>query len=459
MPVINTKIISDAIYKLCLDANVQLSGKVYFKILNAYHKEEKEHKDFFKSILQNAHLAYINKRPLCQDTGQVLVFIQIGQEVSIEGADLNYVINSAVEKCYKEQFFRTSVVKNAIFNRTNTCTNTPAIIYYDIVPGNEIKIDVLIKGAGSENKSDAAMLLPGAAEEEIIDYIVKTVISSGFNSCPPLFIGVGIGGTFDKASVLAKKALLADDLMPEETDFAKRIKTAVNSSLPTNYPKNYVLDVKVLTAPTHIASLPVSVSINCHSSRKASCIIRGSEIEFLNNIPEFANLEENSDSHTKEVNAQDINSFHSIKSGDAILLSGTIFVARDAAHKRLFEAIANGEQLPFDIKNNIIFYAGPCPPNESEVIGPIGPTTSSRMDKYASKLYDMGLLATIGKGSRNNEVMQALERNKAYYFKAGGGIASLLSSKIKEAQVIAYEDLGPEAIYKIKVEKLPLSVA
>lgn len=460
MNTISTEIIKKAVYKLCYNANICLSSKVYYKILNAYNSvTDKELKMVYASILQNAKMAFETQRPLCQDTGQVLVFLTVGQEVQLTGKSIEEVVNEAIESCYADNFFRKSVVRDGLLERTNTKTNTPAIIYTEIVKGNEVKIEVLIKGAGSENKSKAAMLLPTSSKEEIKKYIADCVLESGTSSCPPLFIGVGVGGTFDRASILAKKALLIDASENEELNsFAEEIKDYINENAPKEFNQAYVLDLNIITAQTHIACLPVSVCINCHSSREAACIIKNGEINYLNEVPDFIELKEDNFSILPEVNTAEVEKIRNLKKGDHIFLTGEVFVARDAAHLRLIELIKKNEKLPIELKDKIILYAGPCPSKSGEIIGPIGPTTSSRMDKFAPLLYEMGLLATIGKGERNKEVYDSVQKNSAVYFALTGGIASLIASKVRSSEIIAFEDLGAEAIYKLQVEKLPVKV-
>lgn len=459
MKEIKSEIIKSAVYKLCFNANTCLNAELYSKFVGKYNTTRNQKlKNILKSILQNAKIAYDKKRPLCQDTGQVVVFLEIGQGVSITGEYIEDVINSAVEACYADNFFRKSVVKNAVFNRSNTNTNTPVIIHTQIVPGEEIRIKVLIKGAGSENKSRSEMLLPTADEDEIIKKIGDFITEAGVNACPPMIVGVGIGGTAEKSALLAKKSLTADFFTNAEQEFSEKIKKYVNEKTELNYDDCYVLDVKTLTFPTHIACLPVSVCINCHSDRYSSCTICGEEIVYKHKTPDFIEIED-SDFEAEEINSKDVEKIKNLKTGDNVLLSGEVYVARDMAHKRLKEMSERGELLPFSMKNKIIFYAGPCPNAPGEVIGSIGPTTAGRMDKYATEFYDNGVLATIGKGSRNKAVEEAIKRNGAKYFTVIGGVAALLAEKITRNEIIAFKDLGTEALYKLEVKKLPVTVA
>lgn len=458
MNIINIKTIKDAVYTLCLSANYAISKNAYSKLLSSYEKTANtKQKELLKNILLNAKIAYETKRPLCQDTGQVLVFMEIGQDVHIEGGDLKTAINEAVEECYKENFFRKSVVNNALFDRTNTASNTPAIIYTDIVKGEEIKINILIKGAGSENKSSAFMALPTADREEIKNLIIQSILSAGTNSCPPMFIGIGIGQTLDGAVLLSKKALYMGNQTKEEQDFSNEILLELNAKAPENYKEIYALDLKILSSSTHIASMPIGITLNCHSFREKMCIIKKDTIIYDNEIPDFIDFN-TEDNHKKEILTENINEIRSLKEGENVLLTGEIFVARDAAHKKLFELLKENKPLPVEIKDNIIFYAGPCPANKQEVIGPIGPTTSGRMDKYAIDLYNSGLIATIGKGNRSKELQECIRKNRGIYFSVQGGIASLLKTCIKKSEIIAFSELGAEALYKLNIEKLPVTV-
>ena len=454
---ISTGLIEQAVYKLCFDANICLNNNVYDKIYGAYQTAQNPCKDILRNILLNAQTAYEKKLPLCQDTGQVIVFVQIGQEVKLKGIFLEDCINNAVEKCYKDNFFRKSVVKNALFDRTNTNTNTPVIIYTKYIEGDEIKISVLIKGAGSENKSQLSMLLPSIGEDELIQKCAELIYTAEENSCPPMFIGIGIGGTSDKAMLLSKEAFICDDFTTDENQLGEKIKDCVNSKYKSKYGNNYVLDVRVKTFSTHIACMPVGITVNCHSDRTAKCTIKDGIINYISQKPEFKEIEASAEA-LKEIKTDDTESLRKLQQGEKFLLTGEIYVARDMAHKRMFEMFSRGKELPIQIKDGIIFYAGPCPNKPGEIIGSIGPTTAGRMDKYAAEFYKRGLLATIGKGGRNKDVERIIKEKQAKYFTAYGGIAALLSEKVKKCEVVAFEDLGTEAIYKLEVEKFPASV-
>ena len=435
----NKQILKTAIKTLLIKANTVLDESVYDCLTKI---KDKDKRDF---ILKNCKIAYDTGRPLCQDTGQVLVFLKLPYDFNF-GFDFKKTINEAVEETYEEESYRKSVVKNALFDRKNTKTNTPAIIYTDFEDRKSVKIDVLIKGGGAENTSFVKMFNPTATENEIINKISDEIKNRGINACPPLFIGIGAGGTMDYAALLSKKALFEGI----ENNFCKKLKEKCNNI--------EVLSIKILSNSTHIASLPVAVTINCHSNRHSDCEIGNNGI--ICNKKNYELIDKEIDfSEFKKINYETDEQFcKNLQVGDKILFSGTIYTMRDAAHQRIAQMLDNGEKLPFEIKNSIIFYAGPAPKKGDEIIGPIGPTTSKRMDKFAPRLYDLGCSATIGKGERSQEVVDACKRNNAHYFTAQGGVACLLQQSFKTAELVAFKDLDTEAIYKFEVENLPLKV-
>ncbi len=418
----NTKLIYEAVYNGLIIANTRLD-------LETYNKVEVSNCKIKNEILKNAYLAYKNQRPLCQDTGQVVVFLNVGQNVVLEGEFIYNAINKAVSDCYKDNFFRKSTVKDAVFDRTNTGDNMPAIIHTNFVEGNEVSILIGIKGGGSENMTRLKMMNPTSSLDDIYDFVKETVLLAGENACPPMTVGIGAGGTAEVACTLAKLALF--------------------KGKPVDLILDNVLDVKMLTTSTHIASLPVCVNINCHSVREIEIKIKEDKIYY--DLKDYTPIKIENEQEAIKVNSGDIETLKSLKTGDKILLTGKIYTARDMAHKRLYNSILNNEKLPIDIKNAIIFYAGPCPKKENEVIGPIGPTTSKRMDKFAPLLYENGVIATIGKGQRTFS-------GGYLYLKATGGVALLYQQSIKSAKIAAYEDLGTEAIYELEVSNMPLTV-
>ncbi len=452
MSIVDTNLIETAVGNLCLKANTEYNAELYKVLLNKYETADNfDKKNKLENILINIKSAYTSKRPLCQDTGQVLLFVEIGQDVKLTGRPLNEAINSGVRSAYISYLFRKSVVKNAIFDRSNTETNTPAIIYTDIVNGDSINIKLMVKGAGSENYSCVKMFNPSASEENIFDFIKNAVITSGEKSCPPLVLGIGIGGTMDTAAVMSKKAFFKKINNVRENEFKNKLLSYL-SDVSDN-----IIDIKLMTSQTHIASLPVAITINCHSCRHCECTISNSKIFYTENPCEYKEIPVTSKSLIK-INSDDIDKILSLKKGDRILLSGEIYTARDAAHKLIAEFYEKNEAFPFEINKKIIFYAGPCPAADAEIIGPIGPTTSTRMDKYCKLLYSNGLLATIGKGERSLSCEKDILKYGGRYFSAQGGIACLLSKCVKKSQVIAFEHLGTEAVRKLYVEDMPLTV-
>ncbi|MBR1976803.1 fumarate hydratase [bacterium] len=420
---ISSNTIYEAIYNLIEQANIMLPEKIYNKIKSSNIDENKKN-----LILENAKIAFDNKRPLCQDTGQVTIFFEIGQNVNVEGEFIEDVINKAVEDCYREKFYRKSTCKDALFDRNNNGKNTPAIVHFDFIKEDKINILVALKGGGAENMSNLKMFSPTSSKEEIFNYVQNVANNAVKNSCPPISIGIGIGGTIEKCAYLAKRALY----------FGEEVDLKIDN----------VFEVKMLTSETHIASLPVCVNINCHSARYASATITNNKIKYDTKPYKFEEVK--TEASGKKISTNETQMIENLQKGEQILLSGTIYTARDMAHKKLIETMENGEKLPFEIENSIIFYAGPCPKNENEVIGPIGPTTSSRMDKYAPRLFEKGVLASIGKGERGIQ--------NGIYFEAIGGIASYMQRCVTKCEIVAYEEFGPEAIYKLTIKDLPLTV-
>lgn len=457
---INAKVIENAVYDLCVQANTVLPQSVVQKVLEAYTKEQNENaKEVLAMILKNAKMADEKKMPLCQDTGQVMIFVR--GKCFPNG--YTEAINKGVERAYAEHFFRKSIVKNALFDRTNTKTNTPCIIYTEPSDSEDMEIKLLIKGAGSENVSSVRMMSPTSTEEEVVDFVVSEIKKAGSKACPPYFLGVGIGGTMEYAGILSKKALILEqDIDEKHAKLAQKIQSASNE-LPIGPAglggPSTMLGVKVLSDFTHIACMPVALTLSCHSFRHAKCIITkdGSiQIEkehHAASLPTDIHLNNYIKIHTSEVEKM-----RNLKQGQKILLSGEIYSARDMAHKRIAEMIAKGEQLPFELEDKIIFFAGPCPCKDPCVVGSIGPTTASRMDKYAKTFYEKGLLATIGKGERSDEAKKVIKQNHGLYFAAVGGVACFLSERFIKKELIAFEDLGTEAINKFEVSDFPLIV-
>lgn len=450
MQKINSTVIEEAVYNLCVTANTKYSAELYDNLYCLYSSQtDSAEKLKLKNILENIKEAQETNRPLCQDTGQVIVFAEIGKDIHIENKLINEAINHAVECAYKENYFRLSTVRNALFDRNNAQTNTPAIIYTEITNSDEIKLKLLVKGAGSENYSTIKMFKPSSEKEEIFDFIKESIITAGEKSCPPLVLGIGAGGTMDKAAVLSKQAFFNENPSIDENAFVKELREHLGEL------NSKILDIKIKTDATHIACLPIALTINCHSTRHGQCIIRNNGIEYLEKeavIRELPSEKKN----LKELNTSRIEELYLLKQGEDFLLSGEIYTARDAAHEKIQQYYEENGCLPFELKDKIIFYAGPCPNNPDEVIGPIGPTTSARMDKFCEFMYSKGLLASIGKGERSFEAKNTIKEHNGRYFIAQGGIACLLAKCVKGCKIVAFEELGTEAVRLLKVEKLPL---
>lgn len=443
----------------------------------AYLKEESQAaKDAMAQILINSRMSAEGHRPLCQDTGIVTVFIKVGMNVSWD-ADLSLddMINEGVRQAYlhPDNVLRASILADPAGKRTNTKDNTPAVIHTEIVPGDEVDVQVAAKGGGSENKSKMVMLNPS---DSIVDWVVNTVPTMGAGWCPPGMLGIGIGGTAEKAAVMAKESLMDPITIHELKEKGPSNRTEelrleifekVNNlgigaqglgGLTT------VLDIKIKDYPTHAASLPVCMIPNCAATRHAHFTLKG-DGPALQTPPSLADWPEvtfDVGPTTKQVNLDTVTQeeIESWKPGDTLLLNGKMLTGRDAAHKRLCSMLDAGEELPVDLKGRFIYYVGPVDPVRDEVVGPAGPTTSTRMDKFTRQVLEStGLMGMIGKAERGPTAIEAIRDNKAVYLMAVGGAAYLVSKAIKSAEVVAFPELGMEAIYEFDVKDMPVTVA
>ena len=445
----------------------------------AYKKEESvPARDALAQILVNSRMCAEGHRPICQDTGIVTVFVEVGMDVRWDtDMDLKAMINEGVRRAYTDpdNVLRASIVSEPAGRRKNTGDNTPAVIHFDIVPGDKVKVHIAAKGGGSENKSKFAMLNPS---DDIVEWVVKTVPTLGAGWCPPGILGIGIGGTAEKALVLAKESLLApidiqalrqrgaknriEELRLEIYDKVNELGIGAQGlgGLAT------VLDVKILDFPCHAASLPVALIPNCAATRHAEFTLDGSgparqTPPDLNDWPDVTwQAGENTRSiNLDSVGREDITQW---KAGDTLLLSGRILTGRDAAHKRINELLASGKGLPegVDFTNRFIYYVGPVDPVRGEVVGPAGPTTSTRMDKFTEMMLGKtGLIGMIGKAERGPAAVETIKNHKAVYLIAVGGAAYLISRAITAARTVAFEDLGMEAIYEFEIRDMPVTVA
>ncbi len=436
-------------------------------------------RDAIAQILTNSRMCAEGHRPICQDTGIVVVFLKIGMSVRWEDASMGVadMVNEGVRRAYlhPDNVLRASIVADPAGARKNTRDNTPAVIHMEVVPGDTVEVTVAAKGGGSENKSKFTMLNPS---DSIVDWVVKTVPTMGAGWCPPGMLGIGIGGSAEKAMVLAKEALMEPiDLHelkrrgPQNKleELRLEIHEKVNAlgigaqglgGLTT------VLDVKIRDFPTHAASLPVAMIPNCAATRHAHFILDGSgpsrlEAPRLEDWPDV-HWEPAADARRVNLDALSKEDVGAWKPGEALLLSGKLLTGRDAAHKRIADLFAKGESLPegVDFHNRFIYYVGPVDPVRDEAVGPAGPTTATRMDKFTEvMLAKTGLLGMIGKAERGPGAIEAIKRHRAVYLIAIGGAAYLVSRAIKSSRIVAFADLGMEAIYEFEVKDMPVTVA
>ena len=446
----------------------------------AYQKEANPAaKDALAQILVNSRLCALGKRPICQDTGIVTVFVNVGMQVQWESKlSLDEMINEGVRQAYThpDNVLRASVLADPAGKRSNTKDNTPAVIHTSLVPGDEVEVILAAKGGGSEAKSKFVMLNPS---DDIADWVVNTVPSMGAGWCPPGILGIGIGGTAEKAMLLAKEACMESIDIQELIDRGPRtgleelrldIFQRVNAlgigaqglgGLTT------VLDVRIRDYPTHAANKPVAMIPNCAATRHAHFVLDGkgpAELPAPNieGWPEISWGAAGGGDKYIRVNLDTVTAAEaqSWQPGDTLLLSGTMLTGRDAAHKRMVDMLAKGEKLPVDLQGKFIYYVGPVDPVREEVVGPAGPTTATRMDKFTEvMLSETGLLGMIGKAERGPTGIEAIKKHKAVYFMAVGGAAYLVSKAIRKSEVVAFEDLGMEAIHEFVVEDMPVTVA
>jgi fumarate hydratase class I len=446
---------------------------------DAYEKEQSPAaKDAIAQILTNSRMCAEGHRPICQDTGIVVVFLKVGMNVRWESTmSVEDMVNEGVRRAYlqPDNVLRASIVSDPAFSRKNTKDNTPAVIHVELVPGDIVEVKIAAKGGGSENKTKFAMLNPG---DSIVDWVLKTIPTMGAGWCPPGMLGIGIGGTAEKAMLLAKESLMEHIDMTQLK--ARGAATPIEKLRVELYEKvnalgigaqglgglSTVLDVKILDYPTHAASKPVAIIPNCAATRHAHFTLDGSGAAHLP-VPRLADwpaVTWRPDRNARRVNLDTLTreEVTQWKAGDRLLLSGKLLTGRDAAHKRIAELYASGKGLPpgVDFTNRVIYYVGPVDPVRDEVVGPAGPTTASRMDGFTEMMLEKtGLMAMIGKAERGPVGLEAIRKHKAAYLMAVGGAAYLVSKAIRASRCVAFEDLGMEAIYEFTVEDMPVTVA
>ena len=445
----------------------------------AYRREESQAaRDALAQILINSRLCAEGHRPICQDTGIVTVFISIGMDVQWEaGMGIADMINEGVHRAYThpDNILRASILDDPAGRRRNTGDNTPAVIHMQTVPGDKVRVHVAAKGGGSEAKSRFAMLNPS---DSIVDWVVKTVPGMGAGWCPPGILGLGIGGTAEKAMLLAKESLLQpidiqdlrargpqnriEELRLEIFDRVNDLGIGAQGlgGLTT------VLDVKILDYPTHAANLPVAMIPNCAATRHAHFTLDGSGSvqQSPPNLDDWPRITWDPGAGARRVNLDTVTreELADWKPGETLLLSGKLLTGRDAAHKRLRDLLVKGQPLPpgVDFHNRFIYYVGPVDAVRDEVVGPAGPTTATRMDKFTDMMLEKtGLIGMVGKAERGPEAIDAIRKHRAVYLMAVGGAAYLVSKAIKQSRVVAFEDLGMEAIHEFEVEDMPVTVA
>ncbi len=452
----------------------------YIKALGEAYKLEQgpAAKDAIAQILTNSRMCAEGHRPICQDTGVVVVFLKVGMDVKWDATmSVTDMVNEGVRRAYlqPDNVLRASILADPAFTRKNTRDNTPAVVHFEIVPGDKVQVKVAAKGGGSENKSKFVMLNPS---DSIVDWVLKTVPTMGSGWCPPGILGIGIGGTAEKAMIMAKESLMDHIDMAQLK--ARGPKTKLEELRIELFDKvnalgigaqglgglSTVLDVKIYDYPTHAASLPVAMIPNCAATRHISFTLDGSGAAQLP-VPKLSDWPDVTwapDLNAKSVNLDTLTpaEVKSWKTGDRLLLNGKLLTGRDAAHKKIADLFAAGAPLPdgVDFTNRVIYYVGPVDPVRDEVVGPAGPTTSTRMDKYTEMmLAKTGLIGMVGKSERGPVGIEAIRKHKAAYLMAVGGAAYLVAKAIRKSRVVAFKELGMEAIYEFEVENMPVTVA
>ncbi|MHB1292775.1 MAG: fumarate hydratase [Sulfuricella sp.] len=450
----------------------------YIKALGeAYEREESPAaRDAIAQILTNSRMSAQGHRPMCQDTGIVVAFLKIGMEVRWEaGMGVADMVNEGVRRAYlnPDNVLRASIVADPAGTRKNTGDNTPAVIHYEIVPGDQVEITLAAKGGGSENKSKFVILNPS---DSLVDWVLKTVPTMGAGWCPPGILGIGLGGTAEKAMLLAKEALMEpidihelqargprNRLEELRLDLYEKV-NALGIGAQGLGGLTTVVDVKIKDYPTHAAGLPVGMIPNCAATRHIHFTLDGSGPAVLTppSLDDWPKVDWRPAADARRVDLDSVSreEIANWKAGEALLLSGKLLTGRDAAHKRIADLLAKGEPLPVDFSGRFIYYVGPVDPVRDEVVGPAGPTTATRMDKFTDLMLEKtGLIGMIGKAERGPAAIESIRQHKAVYLIAVGGAAYLVAKAIKASRVLAFADLGMEAIYEFEVKDMPVTVA
>lgn len=446
---------------------------------DAYQREESQAaKDAIAQILINSRLCAEGRRPICQDTGIVAIFVKVGMDVEWDAEmSVTDMINEGVRRAYlnPDNILRASILSDPLGTRTNTKDNTPAVIHYEIVAGGQVEIDVAAKGGGSENKSKMVMLNPS---DSLVDWVLKTLPTMGAGWCPPGMLGIGVGGTAEKSALMAKEVLM------ESIDIQELIARGPNNRLEELRIELYekvnqlgigaqglgglttVLDVKIKDFPTHAASLPVTMIPNCAATRHAHFILDGSgpSMQAAPSLSDWPEITWDVGPSARRVNLDTLKKeeMEDWKPGETVLLSGKLLTGRDAAHKRIQSLLESGEGLPegVDFNNRFIYYVGPVDAVRDEAVGPAGPTTATRMDKFTDMMLEKtGLIGMVGKAERGPATIDSIAKHKSVYLMAVGGAAYLVSKAITKSTVVAFPELGMEAIHEFEVKDMPVTVA
>jgi fumarate hydratase class I len=452
----------------------------YIRALTAAYETERSPaaRDAMAQILVNSRMCAEGHRPICQDTGLVVVFLKVGMGVRWETErSIQALVDAGVHQAYThpDNVLRASMVSPPIGARKNTGDNTPAVVHVELVPGDQVEVRLAAKGGGSENKSKFTILNPS---DDLVEWVLKTVPTMGAGWCPPGMLGLGIGGSSEKAMLLAKESLL------EPIDIHELIARGPSDPIESLRLELYekvnalgigaqglgglttVLDVKIRTFPTHAASLPLALIPNCAATRHIEFVLDGSGPAELvpPSLTEWPEIAYDATAGARRVNLDTVTreEITTWQPGERLLLSGRLLTGRDAAHKRIVDLLDSGQGLPpgVDLKGRFIYYVGPVDPVRDEVVGPAGPTTATRMDKFTEQLLSQtGLIGMIGKAERGPTAIESIRRHGAVYLMAVGGAAYLVAKAIRSARLIAFEDLGMEAIRELEVEDMPVTVA
>lgn len=444
----------------------------------AYLREESPAaKDAMAQILTNSRMSAQGRRPVCQDTGIVVAFVRIGMDVCWDGVSMGIaeMVNAGVRKGYlhPDNVLRASIVADPAGKRKNTGDNTPAVVHFELVPGDKVDVRIGAKGGGSENKARFAMLNPS---DDVVEWVLSQLPGMGAGWCPPGVLGIGIGGTAEKAMILAKESLMQSIDMtelkargPQNKIEELRIEicdkvNALGIGAQGLGGLTTVLDVKILDYPTHAASKPIAMIPNCAATRHIHFELDGSGVAQFTppKIEDYPNVQWAAAKDARRVNLNGLTKadIAQWQPGETVLLSGKLLTGRDAAHKRIVDMLVKGEKLPVDFTGRFIYYVGPVDPVRDEVVGPAGPTTATRMDKFTeTMLAETGLIGMVGKAERGKIGVEAIKKHGAVYLIAVGGAAYLVAKAIKKSRVLAFADLGMEAIYEFEVEDMPVTVA